>query len=198
MQIKSKEDFTHELLQEFILSEALTNLGIPIETVCPVMDHELLRPESMNNRKNFSKVNRYLQNIQRYINQIFPHQNIDVEGSLKLFGNPKESIEFNEATNQVIRNEFGGINITNQELMRATDSEYERNAADNLRSAYYRSREFANLCRVYDLGEAYFHANAMVRELYSSNISGVLVYLPDGAEFDRKVYSQAEGILIFS
>jgi len=187
-----------EILNELTLPIVLSSLGIPVEVVCPVMDHELLRPEQMNTQRNFRKIRRFTECIQAFLReQNFPFP-IKVESSLSLFGIPSKSVFFREITGAVQRYERNGYGITNKTFEYAVTDEYERNEEDEERSIYYRSREFARLCRLYDLGEAYFNAHKMVELAIEGNHAGVFIHLPEGADFDKMVFNLAGQLVVYS
>lgn len=195
---KFGESYLLDLKEEFKLINGLHEMGLSLDVVCPVMDHELLRPERMNNQSNFAKVKKFISTLEEKFDKRDDTINLKVVSSLDYFGTPASSKEFLDITNTVMRNEFNKYKITNKTLMHAVDSEYKRNFEDKSRSQYYRSREFARLCRVADMGEAYFHAIKMVERAIEEDCSGILTFLPPGAEFDRQVFNLVPELITFS
>ncbi|PJC24064.1 hypothetical protein CO058_00100 [candidate division WWE3 bacterium CG_4_9_14_0_2_um_filter_35_11] len=202
---KGFDNIFHESLTGLDMPSILSQIGVPVKIIVPVMDHELLRPERMNTDENHRKVKSYINALKLRYDQISCQKNIDIEviSSLGLFGVPCESSEFKSITEQLTKG--GGVfgiltgvfGVSNRTYVYAVDEEFKRNNIDTERSAYYRSREFAELCRRYDVGEAYFHAIKMSDYRSAIGLAGVITRLPKGAEFDASIFNLVEDLITY-
>lgn len=111
-----------------------------------------------------------------------------------MFGTPSESEAFQDIIHEVTKHEHNEYGITNSAYQHHVDAEFERNHADKTRSDYYRSREFAHLCRKYDLGEANFFGKSL-SEMYEQ---GCFLVLPRQAQLDHLVYRGHENVIPIS
>jgi len=189
--IKKNTDLFREIECSLIFPTALFQIGLPVEIIVPVMDHELLRPKIMNTEENHRKVQAYISQIANYYQNISRLLGIpiSVQSSVGIFGIPQESKEFKEITSQVNTRDGGRFRIKNQTFMHAVDEEHKRNTQDLERNKYYQSREFAALCRRFDVGEGYYHAVKMSEYSRDGQYAGVLTKMPKGAEFDTQIFN---------
>lgn len=193
------DDTFRESMLGLDLPLMFSQIGVPVKIIVPVMDHELLRPEEMNTDGNHRKVKSYTDEISLQYEQISCSKNLKIEvvRSLGFFGIPRESFEFRSITNQLKTRDGGEFGISNKTYIHAVDEEYKRNHSDTERNSYYRSREFAELCRQYDVGEAYFHATKMAGFCKDNTFAGVLARLPKGAEFDAGVFNLEKDLITY-
>lgn len=198
--IKDGDQFKENLLKEINKVLLFKSLGVPIEIIMPVMDHEVLRPERMNTEENKSKVRKYIESLINYIQEI--NLDVNVQSSLNLFGVPKEHEAFNEIledTSQYLRRNYYGeskFSISDKTFEHTVDEDYERNHADINRNEYYRSREFARLCVEYGFGEDRVHAIEMAKIALEKGSSGCFVKLPYGAEVDMLIFNTENKLVV--
>lgn len=198
--IKDGNRFKDNVLKEVNKVLLFKSLGVPIEVIMPVMDHEVLRPERMNTEKNRRKVQKYIESLRNYIQE--RELNVNVQSSLNLFGVPIEHGAFNEILENTIqysrKNYYGEskFSISDKTFEHTVDEDYERNYKDLDRNAYYRSREFARLCVEYGFGEDRVHAIEMSRIAIDNGYSGCFVRLPYGAEIDMLVFNTENKLVV--
>jgi len=198
--IKDGNQFKENVLKEVNKVLLFRSLGVPIEVVMPVMDHEILRPERMNTEENKSKVQKYIESLTNYIQG--RNLDVNVQSSLNLFGVPREHEAFNEIlenTSQYSRRNYYGeskFSISDKTFEHTIDEDYERNYKDSNRNTYYRSREFARSCVEYGLGEDRVHAIEMSRIALDGGYSGCFVKLPYGAEIDMLVFNTEDKLVV--
>ncbi|MCC7289666.1 hypothetical protein IT417_00200 [bacterium] len=196
IKVKRIDDYLAVLLEELTLPLTLELIGIPINIICPIMDHELLRPKRMDTKSNHDKVFELRDYLERELKKV--SNGIQVISSLEYFGIPSQSQDFRQITREVTEMEYNSFGIKNSTYKRAVDDEHERNVEDNLRSDYYRSKDFAELCRKYDMGEAFFHARKMSEKAFKNSSSGVIAFLPPGAEFDQSIFNLSKDLVTYS
>ena len=203
-EVKIASKVLEEEEKNVFFPSALNQIGIPVKVVVPIMDHELLRPEEMNTKNNHEKIVRYTAGMAGYYRNIGSSLKMDIEvvSSINVFGIPSEQPEFREITNAVKTRDGAGFGVTNKTFMHAVDAEHERNNGDeekedNERNRYYRSREFAYLCRLYDVGEGFAHAVKMAELGDRNGFAGTLVKLPKGAEFDARIFNLSGNLIVF-
>lgn len=198
--IKDGNQFKDNLLKEVNKVLLFKSLGVPMEVIMPVMDHEVLRPERMNTEENKSKIQKYIGSLTNYIQE--RNLDVNIQSSLNLFGVPKEHEAFNEIlenTSQYSRRNYYGeskFSISDKTFEHTVDEDYERNYKDMGRNAYYRSREFARLCVEYGLGEDRMHSIEMSRIAIGNGYSGCFVRLPYGAEIDMLVFNTEKNLVV--
>ena len=198
--IKDGNHFRDNILKDINRIILFKSLGVPIEIIMPVMDHEILRPERMNTDENKSKVQKYIESLTNYIQG--RNLDVNVQSSLNLFGVPREHEAFNEIlenTSQYSRRNYYGENkfsISDKTFEHTIDEDYERNYKDTNRSIYYRSREFARVCVEYGLGEDRVHAIEMSRLAGNNGYCGCFVKLPYGAEIDMLVFNTENKLVV--
>jgi hypothetical protein len=197
---KSGSEFKNKIVEDINKILILKSLGVPIEVIMPVMDHEILRPERMNTDINKEKIRSYLKSLSEYLNQ--NNLEVSLQSSLHLFGIPKEHAAFKdmlddirESTKRIFYGEskFG---ISDKTFEHTVNEEHERNSKDTERNNYYRSREFARLCREHDFGEARVHTVEMCRLANARGYKGCFIKLPLGAEIDMLVFNTEENVVV--
>lgn len=194
--LKTQQSLIEDIETELALPCALSVLGIAVEVVCPIMDHELKRPELMNTESNYAKVGKYLSSLQELVSGYdFP---VYLVSSLDYFGTPSESEEFRSITRAINQREAQAYGFSNQTFEHTVTNEFEHNVVDEDRSDYYRSREFARLCRTFDTGEAFFHSCQMTSLAIQDGCAGVLAHLPTGAQFDMAVFNLSPELVVYS
>ncbi len=197
---KLKLDIIRDIGEELHLSQGLHCLGIPVDTVFLVMDHELRRPKQMDIPENFLKSQEYMRQIAAYLQELSEDTglSITVKSSLSYFGDPSISTMFNKVTRAIRGGEPDNYGFTLKTFEHTIDDEFVRNSRDLERSKYYRSREFARLCREFDIGEAYFHTIRICQIADDQHLLGVLLRVPKEAQLDKQLFELGEKTIVYS
>jgi hypothetical protein len=191
--IKDGSETRSKILADLEPVIRLQSLGVPINIIIPLMDHETLRPERMHTPENLMKARMYLEALRGFI--AVENLPVQVISSIDTFGIPSQNHAFKEILldiNQSAKRIYFGeslFRISDKTFEHSVDEEHRRNKVDEERSQYYRSREFARLCREHDFGEARVHAIQMGR---------AIVKLPKGAEIDKLVFNTEDAIVVIS
>ncbi|KKR06400.1 MAG: hypothetical protein UT34_C0001G0440 [candidate division WS6 bacterium GW2011_GWF2_39_15] len=194
--VKKAGKFLFELEEEFAIAKALGQIGVPIEVVAPIMDHELLTLPGDSS----VDISEFSHNIGEYIFQMALNNNFrgNVVSSLEYFGNPQRASDYNTIISMVRNNERSYVGITNQMFEHAVNKQFEKNGEDENRGKYYRTSDYARKYLMESIAADYVHSKIMVKRSIADDVAGVACLVPLFADIEQKVMDNQKELAIMS
>jgi hypothetical protein len=194
-----KSDLLAELERELAVPRHLSDLGIPVEVVVPLMDHEIRRPDFMFTAENRRKVQKYLHELKEY------YQTKSAEHSMSIttvsgsdyFGMPTPASLKDKVMKAIKYTNMNEFSIPNHMYENAVADNTERFKSMNVLPQFM-SNEIARLYVDSETCDGVYMARQMVDAMNADTHSGVLALMPRGAGYLHRIYKAAQGLILYA